>query len=73
MSHDPRFLAETDQYTIIATEGNNFEGFDEIAISKAWAVEIKKTQSKHCEWKIEGCTLVGSESPPIDFMSPYHA
>jgi Putative addiction module component len=45
MSHDPRFLAETDQYTIIATEGNNFEGFDEIAISKAWAIEIKRRRA----------------------------
>jgi hypothetical protein len=45
MSHDPRFLAETDQYTIVATEGNNFEGFDEIAISKAWAIEIKRRRA----------------------------
>jgi Putative addiction module component len=45
MSHDPRFLAETDQHTTIATEGNNFEGFDEIAISKAWAIEIKRRRA----------------------------
>ena len=35
MSNDCRFLAETDQHTIIASDGSNFAGFDEIAISKA--------------------------------------
>ncbi len=45
MSNDPRFLAETDEHTIIATDGNNCAGFDEIAISKAWAIEIKKRRA----------------------------
>jgi Putative addiction module component len=45
MYNYPRFLAATDQHTIIATDGNNFAGFDEIAISKAWAIEIKKRRA----------------------------
>jgi Putative addiction module component len=45
MSHDPRFLAKKDQSTIIPIDDSNLERFDRVAISKAWAIEIKRRRA----------------------------
>jgi hypothetical protein len=45
MSHDTRFLAKKDQSTIIPIDDSNLERFDKVAISKAWAIEIKRRRA----------------------------
>jgi hypothetical protein len=45
MSHDPRFLAKKDQSTIIPIDDSNLKRFDRVAISKAWAIEIKRRRA----------------------------
>jgi hypothetical protein len=45
MSHDPRFFAKTDRYTIIAIDDSNLKRFDRAAISKAWAIELKRRRA----------------------------
>jgi Putative addiction module component len=45
MSNDSRFLAQKNQSTIILIDDSNLEHFDGVAISKAWAIEIKKRRA----------------------------